>query len=40
MAFTRVTSSEFQKEYGRCALAKPQAVTITNHRPADANKVR
>lgn len=32
MAPTRITSSEFQKEYGRYAtLAKRQAVLITNH---------
>ncbi len=32
MPSTRVTSSEFQKEYGRYStLAKRQAVTITNH---------
>jgi prevent-host-death family protein len=32
MASTRITSSEFQKEYGRyAALAKREAVTITNH---------
>ncbi len=32
MAITRVTASEFQKEYGRYStLAKRQAVTITNH---------
>lgn len=32
MASPRVTSSEFQKEYGRYStLAKRQAVTITNH---------
>jgi len=32
----RITSSEFQKEYGRYAsLAKRQAVTITNHGRAE-----
>jgi len=32
MASARVTSSEFQKEYGRYfTLAKRRAVTITNH---------
>ena len=32
MAETRVTASEFQKEYGRYAsLAKRRAVTVTNH---------
>ena len=32
MRSTRVTSSEFQKEYGRYStMAKRQAVTITNH---------
>ncbi len=35
-ARTRVTSSEFQKEYGRYStLAKRQAVTITNHGRAE-----
>lgn len=33
---TRVTSSEFQKEYGRYStLAKRQPVTITNHGRAE-----
>ena len=32
MATTRVSASEFQKEYGRYAsLAKRQAITVTNH---------
>jgi PHD/YefM family antitoxin component YafN of YafNO toxin-antitoxin module len=32
MASQRVTSSQFQKEYGRYStLAKRQALTITNH---------
>lgn len=32
MATTRVSASDFQKEYGRYAsLAKRQAVTVTNH---------
>ncbi len=32
MRTTRVTASQFQKEYGRYStLAKRQAVTITNH---------
>jgi len=36
MASARVTSSEFQKEYGRYStLAKRQAVTITNHGRAE-----
>lgn len=36
MPATRVTSSEFQKEYGRYStLAKRQAVTITNHGRAE-----
>ena len=36
MASLRVTSSEFQKEYGRYStLAKRQAVTITNHGRAE-----
>ena len=36
MRSTRVTSSEFQKEYGRYStMAKRQAVTITNHGRAE-----
>lgn len=36
MASNRVTSSEFQKEYGRYStLAKRQAITITNHGRAE-----
>lgn len=36
MRATKVTSSEFQKEYGRySAMAKRQAVTITNHGRAE-----
>jgi prevent-host-death family protein len=36
MRATKVTSSEFQKEYGRyAALAKREAVTITNHGRAE-----
>jgi prevent-host-death family protein len=32
MATTRVSASDFQKEYGRYAsLARRQAVTVTNH---------
>ena len=32
MAATRVSASDFQKEYGRYAsLAKRQAITVTNH---------
>ena len=36
MRATKVTSSEFQKEYGRySAMAKRHAVTITNHGRAE-----
>ena len=36
MRATKITSSEFQKEYGRySAMAKRQAVTITNHGRAE-----
>jgi prevent-host-death family protein len=36
VASTTITSSEFQKEYGRYStLAKRQAVTITNHGRAE-----
>lgn len=36
MRSTRVTSSEFQKKYGRYStMAKRQAVTITNHGRAE-----